>query len=294
MRRFFALLVLGMGLYASAFAAGYPDKPVTIIVPFPPDGSTDTIARAMTAKLHEKLGQPFIVENRAGATGAIGAAVVKRAPADGYTILVASIAVYAVNPHLQKGLQYDPSKDFDLLTVAVRAPNVLVATPSFPANTLPELVNELKKRPGKVSFASSGSGASDHLTAALFWQKTGTSGNHIPYKGGAPAISDLMAGHVDVSFQNLNAVMSQIKAGKLKALALTSDKRSPLLPQLPTMAEAGVKGPRGLLVASGCRAQGLAEGRQGEAARRARRNAQRSERQAEARRPGFRGRREHA
>jgi tripartite-type tricarboxylate transporter receptor subunit TctC len=212
-----------------------------MIVPFPPGGSTDTIARAITPKLNEQLGQPFIVENRPGATGAIGAAAVKRAPADGYTLLVASIAVYSVNPHLQKGLQYDPSKDFDLLTVAVRAPNVLVATPGFPANTVAELIAQMKKNPGKVTFASSGSGTSDHLTAALFWQKTGTTGNHIPYKGGAPAISDLIAGHVDVSFQNLNAVATQIKAGKLKALALTSDKRSPVLPQVPTMTEVGVK-----------------------------------------------------
>jgi tripartite-type tricarboxylate transporter receptor subunit TctC len=240
-RRLLTRLSLGIGLCASGLAAGYPDKPVTVIVPFPPGGSTDTIARAMTPKLSEKLGQPFIVENRPGATGAIGATAVKRAQPDGYTLLVASIAVYAVNPHLQKGLHYDPAKDFDLLTVAVRAPNVLVATPSFPANTVAELVGQMKKNPGKVSFASSGSGASDHLTAALFWQKTGTSGNHIPYKGGAPAISDLMAGHVDVSFQNLNAVANQIKAGKLKALALTSDKRSSVLPQVPTMAETGVK-----------------------------------------------------
>jgi tripartite-type tricarboxylate transporter receptor subunit TctC len=239
-RKLVSTACLAFALWTSAHAA-YPEKPITVIVPFPPGGSTDTVARALTPKLNEKLGQPFVVENKPGATAAIGAASVKRAQPDGYTIMVASIAVYSVNPHLQKGLQYDPSKDFDLLTVAVRAPNVLVATPKSPANTVPELIAQLKKNPGKVSFASSGAGASDHLTAALFWQKTGTSGNHIPYKGGAPAISDLLAGHVDVSFQNLNAVVSHIKAGKLKALALTSDKRAPLVPEVPTMAEAGVK-----------------------------------------------------
>nr|WP_261634727.1 tripartite tricarboxylate transporter substrate binding protein [Cupriavidus gilardii] len=226
---------------APADAAEWPTKPVQVIVPFPPGGSSDTIARMLTAPLNEKLGQPFVIENRPGATGAIGAAMVKRAAADGYTILVASIGVYAVNPFLQKNLPYDPAKDFDLLTVAVRAPNVLVATPSFPVRNVQELIKNMKSNPGKVSFASSGAGSSDHLTAALFWQKTGTDGLHVPYKGGAPAISDLLAGQVNVSFQNLNAVIQHIKTGKLKALAITSDKRSPLLPDVPTLAEAGVK-----------------------------------------------------
>jgi tripartite-type tricarboxylate transporter receptor subunit TctC len=225
----------------AAQAAGYPEKPITVIVPFPPGGSTDQIARAIGPKLVQKLGQPWIVENRAGATGAIGAGLVKRAPADGYTLMVASIGVYSVNPVLQKSLPYDPSKDFDLLTVAVRAPNVLVATPAFPASNVAELVAELKKNPGKVTFANSGSGSSDHLTAALFWQKTGTSGLHVPYKGGAPAITDLLGGHADVSFQNINVVANHIRSGKLKALAITGDKRSPLLPNVPTLSEAGVK-----------------------------------------------------
>lgn len=224
-----------------AAAADWPQKPVSVIVPFPAGGSTDTIARMLSGPLNEKLGQPFVVENRPGATGAIGAAMVKRAPADGYTMLVASIGVYAVNPFLQKNLPYDPAKDFDLLTVAVRAPNVLVANPSFQARSVQDLVSAMKTQPGKVSFASSGAGSSDHLTAALFWQKTGTQGLHVPYKGGAPAISDLLAGQVDVSFQNINAVIQHIKAGKLKALAITSDKRSPLLPDVPTLAETGVK-----------------------------------------------------
>jgi tripartite-type tricarboxylate transporter receptor subunit TctC len=183
-----------------------------------------------------------VVDNRAGATGAIGATAVKNAAPDGYTFLVASIGVYAVNPFIQKKLSYDPVKDLDPITVAVRAPNVLVTRPDFPAGSVAEFVALLKKQPEKITFATSGAGSSDHLTAALFWQKTGTSGIHVPYKGGAPAITDLLAGHADVSFQNINAVIGHIKAGKLKALAITSDKRSPQLPQVPTLAESGVQG----------------------------------------------------
>ena len=211
-------------------------------MPFPPGGSTDMVARAIAPHLQAKLGQPFVVDNRAGATGAIGATAVKNAAPDGYTFLVASIGVYAVNPFIQKKLAYDPVKDLDPITVAVRAPNVLVTRPDFPAASVAEFVALLKKQPEKITFATSGAGSSDHLTAALFWQKTGTSGIHVPYKGGAPAITDLLAGHADVSFQNINAVINHIKAGKLKALAITSDKRSPQLPQVPTLAEAGVQG----------------------------------------------------
>lgn len=233
--------VMGTVLLSAAAHAAYPEKPITAVVPFPPGGSSDAVARALAPKMQQQLGQPIIVENRPGATGAIGAATVKRAAPDGYTILVASIGVYAVNPVLQKNLAYDPSRDFDLLTVAVRAPNVLVASPSFPANNVAELIAHLKKNPDKVSFASSGAGSSDHLTAALFWQKTNTNGVHVPYKGGAPAITDLLAGHADVSFQNINAVLQHIKSGKLKALAVTGDKRADVLPQVPTLSEAGVK-----------------------------------------------------
>ena len=241
MKSLLAGVALAAGLAANAFAA-YPDKPVTIIVPFPPGGSTDMVARAIAPKLQEKLGQPFVIDNRPGATGAIGATAVKNAAPDGYTFMVASIGVFAVNPFIQKKLQYDPVKDLDPITVAVRAPNVLVTRSDFPANSVADLVAVLKKSPDKITFATSGAGSSDHLTAALFWQKSGTSGIHVPYKGGAPAITDLIAGHADVSFQNINAVINHIKAGKLKVLAVTGDKRSPLLPQVPTLAEAGVKG----------------------------------------------------
>jgi tripartite-type tricarboxylate transporter receptor subunit TctC len=239
-----ALAVAALGLLScvAPTLATYPEKPVTIIVPFPPGGSTDMVARAIAPHLQAKLGQPFVVDNRAGATGAIGATAVKNAAPDGYTFLVASIGVYAVNPFIQKKLSYDPVKDLDPITVAVRAPNVLVTRPDFPASSVAEFVALLKKQPEKITFATSGAGSSDHLTAALFWQKTGTSGIHVPYKGGAPAITDLLAGHADVSFQNINAVIGHIKAGKLKALAITSDKRSPQLPQVPTLAESGVQG----------------------------------------------------
>ena len=241
MKRLIIAAAMAAATLANAYAAGYPEKPITAIVPFPPGGSTDTIARAIGPGVQAALGQMLVVENKPGATGAIGAAAVKNARPDGYTILVASIGVYAVNPILQKGIAYDPSKDFDLITVAVRAPNVLVASPSFPANTVQELIAQLKKNPDKVTFASSGAGSSDHLTAALFWQKTGTTGLHVPYKGGAPAITDLIGGHADASFQNINAVINHIKSGKLKALAITSEKRSPLLPQVLTLDESGIK-----------------------------------------------------
>lgn len=241
MKKLLSTLLIGLSFSTAASAAGYPEKPITAVVPFPAGGSTDAIARAIGPKMNQTLGQPIVVENKPGATGAIGAGFVKNAAPDGYTFLVASIGVYAVNPFLQKKLAYDPAKDFDLLTVAVRAPNVLVATPNFPANNLQEFIAYLKKNPNKVTFATSGAGSSDHLTAALFWQKTGTTGVHIPYKGGAPAITDLIGGHADVSFQNINVVAGHIKTGKLKALAITSDQRAPVLPQVPTLVESGVK-----------------------------------------------------
>jgi tripartite-type tricarboxylate transporter receptor subunit TctC len=184
--------------------------------------------------------QTIVVENRAGATGAIGATAVKQAKPDGYTFMVASIGVYAINQSLFKDLKYDPAKDFDLLSVQVRTPNVLVTSPNFPAKSAAELVAYLKQNPGKVTFASSGAGSSDQLTAVLFMLKTGTEGVHVPYKGGAPAINDLMGGHADVSFQNLGAIAQQVKSGKLKALAVTSATRSPTLPDVPTAKEAGI------------------------------------------------------
>jgi tripartite-type tricarboxylate transporter receptor subunit TctC len=234
-------LLMGLAIAGSAQAAGFPDKAINVVVPFPAGGSTDAIARAIGPKVSAKLGQPWVVDNRPGATGALGGGYVKRAAPDGYTLMVASIGVYSVNPLLQKTLPYDPSKDFDLLTVAVQAPNVLVTNATVPATTVADFVAYLKKNPDRITFATSGAGSSDHLTTALFWQKTGTSGLHVPYKGGAPAITDLLGGHANASFQNINVVLSHIKAGKLKALAVTGSKRSAVLPNVPTLGEAGVK-----------------------------------------------------
>ena len=238
-------ILLGMVLAVAASfnaLAAYPDKTVTMVVPFPPGGSTDAIARVLAQKLQEKLGGTFIIENKAGATGTIGAAFVKRAPADGYTLFVSSLGPFVIAPHLIKGVQYDALKDFDPITVAVQAPNVLVVPAGSPDKSVAELLAHLKKTPGKVSFASSGNGSSDHLSAELFWQQTGTEGLHVPYKGGGPAINDLLGGQVDAAFVNINSIIQHIKAGKVRALAVSSLQRNPLLPEVPTLDEQGIKG----------------------------------------------------
>jgi tripartite-type tricarboxylate transporter receptor subunit TctC len=240
MKRLLGTLALGIAALG-AQAQDWPQKTVTLVVPFPAGGSTDMVARAMTPKLGEKLGQTFLVDNKAGATGTIGATQVKRAAPDGSTFLVTSLGPLVIAPHLIKGMQYDPLKDFDPITVAVQAPNVLVVPAQSPAKSVADVIARLKANPGKMTFASSGNGSSDHLTAELFWQQTGTSGLHVPYKGGAPAITDLLGGQVDASFQNVNAVVQHIKSGKLRALAVTGARRSPVLPEVPTAAEAGVK-----------------------------------------------------
>jgi tripartite-type tricarboxylate transporter receptor subunit TctC len=240
----FKKTLMGLTLAAAALSAfaAYPEKTVTLVVPFPPGGSTDAIARVIGQKLQEKLGQSFIVDNKAGATGTIGAAFVKRAPADGYTLFVSSLGPFVIAPHLIKGVQYDALKDLDPITVAVQAPNVLVVPAASPYKSVAELLAGLKKTPGKVSFASSGNGSSDHLSAELFWQQSGTEGLHIPYKGGGPAINDLLGGQVDAAFVNINSIIQHIKGGKVRALAISSEKRNPLLPEVATLQEQGVKG----------------------------------------------------
>lgn len=236
-------VTLGVSLVlAGQAAAAWPERAVNLIVPFPAGGSTDTVARAMAQSMGDQLGKPFVVENRPGATGTIGAGLVKRAPADGYTLLVASLGPFVVTPHLVKNTPYDASKDFDYITIPVQAPNVLVASPTQKARTVSEVIAALKAQPGKLSFASSGNGSSDHLSAELFWQQSGTQAMHVLYKGGAPAITDLLGGQVDFSFQNVNAVLSHLRSGKLHAIAVTGTQRSPVLPDVPTLAESGVKG----------------------------------------------------
>lgn len=237
-----SLLTLLVAAATSLPAFAWPDKPITLIVPFPPGGSTDMIARQLSGKMGEKLGgnATVIVENKAGATGTIGATFVARAPADGHTMLVASLGPFVIAPHLIK-VQYDALKDLDPITVVVQAPNVLVVPTASAHKSLADVIAYQKANPGKMTFASSGNGSSDHLTAELFWQQTGTSGVHIPYKGGGPVMSDLLGNQVESSFMNINTALPQIKAGKLRALAITSAKRSPLLPDVPTLEEGGVK-----------------------------------------------------
>jgi len=237
-----SLAAAALAISIGAQAQTYPEKTVTIVVPFTPGGSSDITARTVANKLQQSLGQTFVVDNKPGANGSLGGKYVANAKPDGYTLFVGSIGVFAINPILYKDLGYDPLKDYDLLSVAVRTPNALVTRPDFPANTVAELVAYLKKNPDRVSFASSGTGSSDHLTAALFWQKTGTSGIHVPYKGGSAAHMDIIAGNADMSFQNLGSITQHVKAGKMKLLAVTADKRDPSVPNVPTMAEAGVPG----------------------------------------------------
>jgi len=241
MKKIFTALALGAAIAASAPAFAWPDHAVTIVVPFPPGGSTDTLARSLTPSLQRQLGQSFVVDNKAGATGTIGANHVARAAPDGYTLMVTSLGPLVIAPHLLKSVPYDAGKDFDLLTVAVQAPNVLVVPAASPYKTVGDLVKAAKQAPRSLTFASSGVGSSDHLTAELFWQQSGSTGLHVPYKGGAPAIQDLLGSQVTASFQNINAVLPHIRSGKLRALAITSLKRSSLLPDVPTLDETGVK-----------------------------------------------------
>ncbi|MGZ5195301.1 MAG: Bug family tripartite tricarboxylate transporter substrate binding protein, partial [Ramlibacter sp.] len=232
MKKILTAVLLGLaalGANAQAWPAG---KPVTLVVPFPPGGSTDLIARILVSKLPQKLGGSFIVENKSGAGGTVGTAYVKRAQADGYTILVSSLGPLVIGPHLLKSIGYEPVKDLDYITMAVQAPNVLTVPANSPHKSVADVLAYLKANPGKMTFASSGTGSSDHLTAELFWQETHTKGLHIPYKGGAPAMTDLLGGQVDATFMNINTGLPNMNAGKLRPLAVTSSKRSPLLPNV--------------------------------------------------------------
>jgi tripartite-type tricarboxylate transporter receptor subunit TctC len=235
------LFTVAMSWLLASSAYAWPDKPVTLVVPFPPGGSTDLIARTLAPKLQEKFGGSFITDNKAGATGTIGAGLVARAPADGHTLLVSSLGPYVIAPHLLAKVPYDALKDFDYITIAVQAPNVLVVPASSPHKSMADVIAFQKANPDKMTFASSGNGSSDHLTAELYWLQTATTGIHVPYKGGGPVMTDLLGGQVDSSFMNINTAMPQILSGKLRALSITSLKRSPLLPNVPSLQELGIK-----------------------------------------------------
>ena len=233
MKRIFLLLV-----FFASTAAGqtYPSRPVRWIVPFPPGGATDILARIVAQKMTESWGVAVVVENRAGAAGAIGSEAVAKAAPDGYTILMGTTSTHAVNPAINPKLPYDNLADFTAVTLVATFPNVLVAHPST-ASSLPELIARLKANPGKYNFGSSGAGSSTHLTGELFKLMTQTDINHIPYKGTGPLLNDLMAGHVSFAFDQITAVMSAVQAGKMRALGVASLERNAALPDVPSIAE---------------------------------------------------------
>jgi tripartite-type tricarboxylate transporter receptor subunit TctC len=238
-RRWAAAALLAVPV--AVFAQAWPARPVTFIVPFAPGGGTDISARTLAARLTQKWGQSVVVENRSGAGGILGAEAVAKAKPDGYTLLIANVGITSINPALYTKLPYNPDTAFTPISLVCELPFVLMASPSFPPNTVKELVAYAKAAPGAVTFASSGSGGSPHLTAEIFQLATGTKMTHIPYKGGGPAMIDLMSGQVNLLFASVLEGSGHIKAGKLKGLAVSHAKRNPAIPDVPTLAEAGVK-----------------------------------------------------
>ena len=234
-------LVASYGTVALA-QSSYPDKPVKIIVPFPPGGATDVVGRALAVRLSQLWKQQVIVENKPGAGGNIGADLVAKAPADGYTLLLASPAEITINPYLYPQMPFDPSRDFIPVARVASSPLVLVVNSKSAVKNMPELLQMIKTQGSKVNYASSGSGGPQHLAGELFQLMAGVSMTHIPYKGGAPAITDLLGGQVDLFFAGIPPALPHIIAGKLRPLAVTTLKRSPLLPQVPTISESGFPG----------------------------------------------------
>jgi tripartite-type tricarboxylate transporter receptor subunit TctC len=232
-----AIAIAAALLSSTALAQSFPSKPIKVIIPFVPGGSSDIVGRAIGSKFQELLGQPAVVENKPGANGAIAAEYVAKADADGHTILVGSIGVFSINQALFKDLRYDALRDFAPITLAVTTPNVLITKPTLPATSVKELVAADKN--GRLSYCSSGTGSSDHLTAELLKQIAGGQAVHVPYRGGAACQTDIMGNQVDYSFQNLGAVTNYIKGGRMKALAVTAKTRNPQLPDVPTAVEAG-------------------------------------------------------
>ena len=237
-----AVVMVGSAAATTAMAQAYPTKPVKLVVPFPPGGSLDITGRLLAQKLTEVWGQPVVVENKPGAGGNIGADLVAKSPSDGYTILLGALSTHAVNPNLYAKMPYDAVKDFAPITLIAITPNVLVVNAASPVNNVREFIAYAKANPGKLAFGSGSNGSAGHLAGELFKVETGSDAVHVPFKGGAPATQALLAGDTQFMFDNLANAMAQVKAGKLKALAVTTAQRSPLVPELPTMAEAGLPG----------------------------------------------------
>ncbi|MDM9559119.1 MULTISPECIES: tripartite tricarboxylate transporter substrate binding protein [Bordetella] len=239
-----AAALLGGG--AATAANAYPDRQVTILVPFPAGGTTDIAARVVAAELGKQWQQPVVVENRAGAGGNVGTAEAARAKPDGYTLLMGTVSTHAINQSVYAQLPYDPVRDFTPVTLVIPVPNILELNPAFAdrhqIRSVADLIAYLKANPGKVNMASTGNGTSTHLSGELFQAMTGTKMTHVPYKGSSPALTDVMSGSADLIFDNLPSSMGFLKAGKLRPLAVTTTERSPALPDVPTMAEAGVAG----------------------------------------------------
>ena len=242
MRTRFALLAAVLCSAAlPALSQGYPNKPVKIVVPFPAGGPTDVVTRSLADKLGAALGQAVVVENKPGAGGSIGADFVAKSPADGYTLVMATSSTHSIGPYLAK-LPYDPEKDFTPIVWVGNATNILVVNAQLPANNVPELVALARKDPGKLNYATSGIGTVVHLTSELFASTAGIKLTHVPYKGVQQSIPDLISGQVTILFDNIMTAQPHIKAGKVKALGISSPKRSPLVPDVPTVAEQGLPG----------------------------------------------------
>ncbi len=235
-------MALALGPLNAALAQSYPSKPIRVIVPFPPGGTTDILARALGIHLTKAWGQPVPIENRPGAGGNIGADLVAKSPPDGYTLIMGTVGTHAINMSLYSRMPYDTVKDFAPITLVASVPNVLVVHPSMPVKTVRDLIELAKSKPGQINFASSGNGTSIHLAGELFKTMAGVSMVHVPYKGSAPAVADLLGGQVSLMFDNMPSSLPHIKAGKLRGIAVTSARRSPATPELPTIAEAALPG----------------------------------------------------
>ena len=234
-----AVMTLAAGV---SIAQSYPAKPVRLVVPFPPGGPADSVARILAQKLTDALGQNVVVDNRAGATGTIGAGIVAKSPPDGYTLLLGTSNELAMSPGLFEKLPYEPTRDFTPLSNVINFPNILVVNPHLPARSVTELVALARAKPGQLSFATSGIGSTNHLTGVVFQEIEKVKINYVPYKGGGPAVTDLMGGHVDTMFATMPSVVPFVKSNKLKALVLTDNKRWTALPDVPSAKEAGVPG----------------------------------------------------